>query len=325
MFSIYSIYGLAVQSTKPLPAPKYTTQNPPDILVHWQSDCINEISLNSTTREELYTSVHIDEQTQLPSLIISKLSHNDSSWFYVLHYVDGTSFLIDSTLQEIWVNWPDNLSYDDTLAYFLGPILGFILRAKGRLCFHGSCVRVGDGAVAFLGASGSGKSTLAAGFAKAGYRILADDITALHSQHDKYVVHPGYSRLRLWQNSVDQMFTDKLYSLWSENWGKYYVDLSELSSFQLEPVRLGYLVVLDNRNQSGSAIISQLDPRDKIISLISNTYANRTLSADLRRNEFLQVTDIIEQIPVLQLSLPDNLDSIAQSIEFIVEYLGRMQ
>ena len=53
------------------------------------------------------------------------------------------------------------------------------MAAAGRLVLHASAIESASGVIAFVGRSGAGKSTLAAASVAAGYRYVADEITAV--------------------------------------------------------------------------------------------------------------------------------------------------
>ncbi|MGB3761425.1 MAG: hypothetical protein WBA07_34445, partial [Rivularia sp. (in: cyanobacteria)] len=58
----------------------------------------------------------------------------------------------------------------------LGPVLCVLLRQRGLLVIHASCININNKGVAFMGGSGWGKSTLATAFHTKGYDVLTDDV-----------------------------------------------------------------------------------------------------------------------------------------------------
>ncbi len=89
------------------------------------------------------------------------------------------------------------------------PVLADILTRRvlprltslhGRMPVHAAALARDDGAVLLFGASGAGKSTLTAALARAGWRIMSDDMSILNGSDDPHVwrTAPGVS---LWQDS----------------------------------------------------------------------------------------------------------------------------
>ena len=71
---------------------------------------------------------------------------------------------------------------------------------------HGSCVDHPKGVIVFAGVSGAGKSTLAAYFSRRGFPILSDDGLQIKLERGKITVIPTYPGLRLWDDSIAELF-----------------------------------------------------------------------------------------------------------------------
>jgi hypothetical protein len=57
-------------------------------------------------------------------------------------YRDGVEFWLDRHLKTLWAYWPTGSSLQDTVSYFVGPILGLLLRLRGIVCLHASSVSI---------------------------------------------------------------------------------------------------------------------------------------------------------------------------------------
>ena len=84
----------------------------------------------------------------------------------------------------------------------VGPLFGVILAQRGRFVLHASAVSMNGRAVAFTGPSGRGKSTLVAALARAGYPLVADDLTVIDFNGQTPLVKPGFPRVKLWPDSA---------------------------------------------------------------------------------------------------------------------------
>jgi hypothetical protein len=75
--------------------------------------------------------------------------------------------------------------------FLLGRILPWAALIAGREVLHASAVRIGDGAIAFVGPSGAGKTTLAARLLLRGAGLLTDDVLAVDRGDGAVRAHPG--------------------------------------------------------------------------------------------------------------------------------------
>lgn len=94
-------------------------------------------------------------------------------------------------------------------AIVLGPALALALELSGLFCLHGSAVRLGDSAVAFVAPKHHGKSTLATALTAAGARLIADDLVAV-SPGPPAIVRPGVASVRLRPDAVEAVGIDRL-------------------------------------------------------------------------------------------------------------------
>ena len=106
---------------------------------------------------------------------------------------------------EVWADGPENYALEDTATYLVGPVMGFVLRLRGSLPLHACSVAIGDKAIALMGPQGAGKSTAAAAFARLGYSVISEDVTALSESGGRYMVQPGYTRVNLWPESAEAL------------------------------------------------------------------------------------------------------------------------
>ncbi len=93
---------------------------------------------------------------------------------------------------------------EEVRVFLYGSVLGAILHQRGVLPLHASAVSDGAQAILFAGHSGHGKSTLAAAFLEHGYRLMADDVTAVRGA----VAAPAYPHIKLFaaNGSLDKQW-----------------------------------------------------------------------------------------------------------------------
>ncbi|MDR1172322.1 MAG: hypothetical protein LBL24_07710 [Bacteroidales bacterium] len=108
--------------------------------------------------------------------------------------------------QEIVVDAAQGVSPEDVRIYLLGSAMGAVLHQRGLLPFHGSTICMDGQAISFSGPSGIGKSTLAAALVGRGYRMLADDVSAISfTGQGVPMVNPGMPQLKLCDDSGQQL------------------------------------------------------------------------------------------------------------------------
>ena len=86
----------------------------------------------------------------------------------------------------------------------LGRVIPTAMHAAGALCLHGSAVELATGAVAFLAPKRHGKSTLAHALARAGARVVTDDVVAIDLEPEPRM-RPGVPQLRLMRDAARRL------------------------------------------------------------------------------------------------------------------------
>ena len=295
----YSVFGLLLRSNLPIPelAPAPATSSDPVVNIHMnESPPADSSGLQILT----YTSEYTDPTGQ-PALRIWKTADGQ---FLHLSYFDGTQFWMDRGGTELWAQWPDNLTIEDTATYLLGPVLGLLLRLRGVTCLHASAISIGDRAIAFVGSEGAGKSTTAAMFAQMDCPVLSDDVVALTERQGAYYVFPAYPYLSLWADSVTIVYgPEKKLPSFSANWDKRMLSLSANNlKFERKPIALAALFILGERDSlANSPRVEPLTPKEGLLSLVANSYATNLLDQDMRAAEFEFLGRMLRSVRVQRL------------------------
>lgn len=120
---------------------------------------------------------------------------------YRLDYDDSGTFTVTGGEAIRW--WPGPRSTPEILSADLtGRVLPLALHATGRLSLHGSATALGDEAVVLLAPKHHGKSTLLLALARAGGRVLADDVVPVERAGAGLRVWPGVASVRLLDDSA---------------------------------------------------------------------------------------------------------------------------
>ncbi|NBB76672.1 MAG: hypothetical protein GVY02_04770 [Bacteroidetes bacterium] len=203
-----------------------------------------------------------------------------------------------------------------TVELFLnGSIYGAILHQRAILPIHGSSFIFDGNCVMLCGHSGSGKSSLTASFCINGGQFLTDDVTPILFDYDKPEVWPRSGRIKLWEDSLEQLGQRKegLAKI-REVDEKYYY---ELESSLREPCPLHHVLIL-----------GVTDTDEVTFRQIQKTEAFTYLHKEIYRREFLgampktesaylkKISTICNRVPVTRVGRPASIsiDEMRQEI-----------
>jgi hypothetical protein len=209
---------------------------------------------------------------------------------------------------------------EDLTAYLYGPVLGFLLRAWGRLALHASCIRIGDSAVLVAGDSGAGKSTTAAALAARGMAVISDDLTALSTHEGRLLAWPAFDHLRLWPDAAeDVLHVGRALDRITPTWEKRRFPLVG-GAFADEPCAVSAIVVLRPRAARRRAVSRPIAPARALLTLATLTYANYLLDPRMRATELSQLGALVRAVPVHSLAPPSGragLDALCDAVQRI--------
>jgi hypothetical protein len=291
----YVAYGLMLSSDLAIPGLTCVESTPENVKVHFTCGLPSKVD----EATPFFTSSSTDDFGE-PILTASKLSQ---TFGYRLRYCDGIEFVVDESGEEIWCSRPSNMTIEDVVVYLMGPILGFVLRLRGRTCLHASVINIDDQAVALVGPGGSGKSTTAAAFVELGFPILTDDVAAIILENGSCSIEPAYPHVRLWPQAVNMLYghheaLPRLVPVGT--WDKCYLDLENRPElFCTTPLPLRAVYTLETRLQQDQApSIRPLSQAEAMLSLLANGYANNLIHGSLRAEEFRVLSTIATSIPI---------------------------
>jgi hypothetical protein len=247
------------------------------------------------------------------------------SWLEFLPKSQPIDFIINHDGSRVWVFWSEEKQYSTVVSLLLGSVLGRVLLLRGVLCLHASVVSIDGKAIALLGQSCAGKSTTAMALAQRGFPVLADDIAALSPDGTKFWVQPGYPRLRLSKKAVNAFgfSVEELpkVTIYAE---KRYLDLSinsdNLWQFQNTPLPLSAIYLLEKRDSTlvRPKIVS-ISQAEALGKLAANVYGKTMLDKQRLGNNFQQLSQLVQVVPIRQLARPDDLGSLSLICDVIID------
>ncbi len=221
--------------------------------------------------------------------------------FFELSYGNEARFLVDGVAERLWGSCLPPFTNEDLATYFLGPVMGFVLRRRSILALHASAVCIGGRAVALCGESQAGKSTTAAALALRGIPVLCEDITPLTEEHGRFQVEPGYPRVCLWPDAVEKLLgtRDALPQL-TPTWEKFFLPLDGRNArFEEQRRVLGAVYLFAPRVAEADAPrIETMSAREALLELVQNTYMNWLLDRRQRAAEFDALSKLVTQVPI---------------------------
>ena len=295
---VHTVFGLTIRSNQPVPglATLEDSGEAADLGMQLGVSPYSDHEMARNAEELSYESSFTDDSGN-PVLRI--WSSADGQYLRVA-YSDGMQFWLECTGKEIWAIWPEEATVEDASSYLLGPVLGISLRLRGLTSLHASAVALDGHAVAFVGAEGAGKSTTAAAFAREGHGVLSDDVVALTENESGFVAVPAYPHLCLWPDSVAALFgsADAL-PHFSSGWEKHRLSLGEgTTRFEKRPLPLGAIYILGERRSDLAPFVERVRPQAALLALVTNTFANKILSREMRSREFQVLSRLVTAVPI---------------------------
>jgi hypothetical protein len=182
----------------------------------------------------------------------------------------------------------------DVRIYLLGSALGVLIYQRKWLPLHVSALDTPAGVWAFTGDSGAGKSTLGAWLHHTqGWPLVSDDVAVIKPEEAEPLLHPGPSRVKLWQDALSALGIDKegLTRDLSRH-DKYHLSLSRVFDHQAKPLR--GLVKLERADPDEPASLMRIEGIDAFLTLAAALYR-----ADLGK-EFYGPAELMHSLSALR-------------------------
>jgi hypothetical protein len=316
---IYRAYGLTLESDSAVPGltPLVASALKPDLSLdlHPASAWAQaSLQLPVTSHRIRPTNVTPDE----PGFTVSE--HGDGKYIR-LGYADGTQFVMDEAATLLWGKAGPGLSYEDVCVYLLGPVMGFVLRRRGKIPLHASALSIQGRGIAIVGEAGSGKSTTAAAMALRGWPVLSEDVCALEEEQAGFRVEPGYPRICLWPDSVEFLFSSaEALPLIVKGWEKRFLAADGAKAkFASHAVPLAAIFLLGDRsNDARSPFVETISQKETVLRLVQNTHMNWLLDKTQRAAEFdllSRLASTVKCLRVVPSADPSRLRALAEMIE----------
>jgi hypothetical protein len=260
------------------------------------------------------------EQSGLPAVRIVQEEIASERWtafnddaLHIVGRAEGVMRFEVEAGRRIVVDPVPDADIDYVRAIVSGELMATLLRQRGLLALHGSCVAKDGHSIGFIGHSGWGKSTLAMHFVQHGYRLLCDDVLAISFGEAEPAAVPGYPQVKLRRDSgdryVQEVDYDALPPAHTETDKRLYVCDDH---FQDVAVPLRKLYILEGHGRSENQIVDV--PRQQaFMELLRHTRATNLLkSPEMAQAQLRQLTALFEAMPVSLLHRRWSLDLLPE-------------
>ncbi len=214
---------------------------------------------------------------------------------------------------------------DPTVEYMveiclLGHVFGYFLERSGFSPIHGASVEVDGAAALLVDDRTGGKSTLSASFVRAGYPLIADDISALEIREEEILCRRGYPQVKLTPEQA-KYFVGSAdgFPLVHPAYEKLSVPVSEFGRIADGPAEVARIYVLERQIEPGPVRVETIPPGEALIELIRHTFITEIIDAtDLKVPRMKRLARIAQSVPVKRLRYPTGYESLPKVHEAVL-------
>lgn len=250
-------------------------------------------------------------------------------WFRYFHSCTG-SFEVFADGRRILFEPAEQGNLDGARADFVSRVLLYCVDHTSITWLHGSAVRIGEGAVAFLGPSGSGKSTMALALARAGAEHICDDTLPVEASGNP-VVWPSDDIIRLCSDSRAQLASSAS-AIRRESDGKFVMTRREVAfgqsssasvapDYARRPLKAIYVLNPDESAQTGTTVSRRLvSPTTGIAVLMQHLKLRPVVSREDPVRLVKQLGAIVRAVPVYELTVSRDWSVVDEVVERLMSW-----
>lgn len=207
--------------------------------------------------------------------------------------------------------------------HFFGIVASWRLELTGCLALHASVVQSNNRAIAMVADKGGGKSTLATYLLSRGFELLSDDMLIARASNDGRIeALPGIPQIRSFPEALDRLVDPGIHrhavgSYTTKQW--IHAGTAGLDRFCSRPTPLGAIYVLERADVQGP-VASPLAGTMGFTRLMEFSYHANLLSyldKSESRDRFIKLADLTHRVPVIHLSIPNDLEALSEVTEAI--------
>lgn len=291
----YQAFGHKIESE--IPIPEFLTDNfsnPPDI------------------------TIRIGPAPAAYDVSEAKYHWSASSEHFFFKIFDVAKFFIADT-KSVLIDPAPGCDMARVRVFLLGTCFGVLLHKMGFFPLHGSTIAThNEECVVFVGPVGAGKSTTVTAFGEYGYKILADDISAISLKNATGTaqVLPSYPQTKLCRDSAYKLNKDpNTLQPAASSVEKFRVNVTDHFIVRQLPLKL----VIALHSHSGKYYtLERVTGQRKFDTLLENTYRNNMIGElGLTQSHFQKCCELSNNLEIIQLNRPKDDFSPANMIAFL--------
>lgn len=311
----YFVFGGCLRSELTFPELTHAHGRAPNWVLH-------QGTLSRNSDAEVVSDVELSPTCRI------RLTCGDG-WFRYFHSCTG-AFEVFADGRRILFEPAEHGDLDGARADFVSRVLLYCVDHTSITWLHGSAVRIGEGAIAFLGQSGSGKSTMALALARAGAEHICDDTLPVEAGANP-VIWPSDDIIRLCSDSRTQL-ASSANAVRRESDGKFVMTRREVAFGQpssvpispdkaRSPLKAIYVLKPDESPRSGTIVSRRLvSPTAAIAILMQHLKLGPVVSREDPVRLVKQIGAIVRAVPVYELTVPRDWSVVGEVVEGITAW-----
>lgn len=238
-----------------------------------------------------------------------------------LQYDDTGTYDVSSDGRRVmWTRGP-NAAVLSVRSDVTGRVLATALHAAGVLCLHGSAVALGSGTAAFLAPKHHGKSTLALALARAGGRLVTDDVLPVRLGEPPQAI-PGVHQIKLWGDTAEHFGVARERVEPGEKHLLYDFPAERLMGAPSPLAAIYLLAPVMTGDASAAAVRTRLGDVPSALALVRHATLGPLFGGSEAAVLFDRATALARQVPVYRLDAAAGLERVPEVVDQVLAWHG---
>lgn len=210
-------------------------------------------------------------------------------------------------------------NYDKSMfkIYLLGIVFAFLMIEREKIAIHGGAVDINGKGILIVGKSGAGKSTLTTALRQKGYKLLADDMTALdNDKNGQAIINPSFPMQRITHDVLEDFGYDK--SKFNKIFltrEKYFVPAKDEFQYENKPL---YAIFHLSEDDIDEVTVEEVHGTEKLSLIFSSIFRGYVLNeVGISSTYFKKCLNIANKVPIYKVKRPKKGFTVNKQMELI--------